>query len=458
MKFSVLALDLFEREVHLRMPFRFGIVTLREAPQAFVRARVRLENGAEAEGGAAELLAPKWFDKNPTLSNEQNFDQLRKALSLAAAAYLAGGTNSAYGHFRAHYGEQIAAGARLGLNRLTACFGPALVDRALLDALCRALGISFYDAIRGNLPAIDVPTTFLNALQPAARIAARHTVGLTDPITAAEARPKVDDGLPESLEEVLERYGHRWFKLKIGGEVRHDVKRLRSIAAVLDRIPEPYFATLDGNEQYEHVSAVLDLWHTLKTEPRLSRLVSSIIFIEQPIKRQNALAADIAPLAAERPVIIDESDDTLEAFARARALGYTGVSSKSCKGLYKSLLNAARCHEWNREEGRERYFLSGEDLTMQAGLAVQQDLALVSILGLSHVERNGHHYVNGMAALPQDEQARFLAAHPDLYERSHGAVRLRIVRGELSIASLDCPGFASGALPDWDTMKEMKTQ
>lgn len=458
MKFSVLALDLFEREVHLRMPFRFGIVTLREAPQAFVRARVRLENGAEAEGGAAELLAPKWFDKNPTLSNEQNFDQLRKALSLAAAAYLAGGTNSAYGHFRAHYGEQIAAGARLGLNRLTACFGPALVDRALLDALCRALGISFYDAIRGNLPAIDVPATFLNALQPAARIAARHTVGLTDPITAAEARPKVDDGLPESLEEVLERYGHRWFKLKIGGEVRHDVKRLRSIAAVLDRIPEPYFATLDGNEQYEHVSAVLDLWHTLKTEPRLSRLVSSIIFIEQPIKRQNALAADIAPLAAERPVIIDESDDTLEAFARARALGYTGVSSKSCKGLYKSLLNAARCHEWNREEGRERYFLSGEDLTMQAGLAVQQDLALVSILGLSHVERNGHHYVNGMAALPQDEQARFLAAHPDLYERSHGAVRLRIVRGELSIASLDCPGFASGALPDWDTMKEMKTQ
>lgn len=458
MKFSVLALDLFEREVHLRMPFRFGIVTLREAPQAFVRARVRLENGAEAEGGAAELLAPKWFDKNPTLSNEQNFDQLRKALSLAAAAYLAGGTNSAYGHFRAHYGEQIAAGARLGLNRLTACFGPALVDRALLDALCRALGISFYDAIRGNLPAIDVPAAFLNALQPAARIAARHTVGLTDPITAAEARPKVDDGLPESLEEVLERYGHRWFKLKIGGEVRHDVKRLRSIAAVLDRIPEPYFATLDGNEQYEHVSAVLDLWHTLKTEPRLSRLVSSIVFIEQPIKRQNALAADIAPLAAERPVIIDESDDTLEAFARARALGYTGVSSKSCKGLYKSLLNAARCHEWNREEGRERYFLSGEDLTMQAGLAVQQDLALVSILGLSHVERNGHHYVNGMAALPQDEQARFLAAHPDLYERSHGAVRLRIVRGELSIASLDCPGFASGALPDWDTMKEMKTQ
>jgi len=99
--------------------------------------------------------------------------------------------------------------------------------------------------------------------------------------------------------------------------------------------------------------------------------------------------------------------------------------------------------------------MSGEDLTIQAGLALQQDLALVSILGLTHVERNGHHYVNGMAALPQDEQDAFLAAHPDLYERSHGAVRVRIEDGMLAIGSLECPGYASRAAPDWNSMKEM---
>ena len=55
-----------------------------------------------------------------------------------------------------------------------------------------------------------------------------------------------------------------------------------------------------------------------------------------------------------------------------------------------------------------RYFLSAEDLTTQAGLSVQQDLALVNLLGITHVERNGHHYVNGMAALPQAEQQAFL--------------------------------------------------
>ena len=93
---------------------------------------------------------------------------------------------------------------------------------------------------------------------------------------------------------------------------------------------------------------------------------------------------------------------------------------------------------------------------MQAGLALQQDLVLVSILGLAHVERNGHHYVNGFAGLPESEQAAFLTAHPDLYERSHGAVRVRITNGMLKIESLGCPGFASGAAPDWSAMRSVR--
>ena len=61
--------------------------------------------------------------------------------------------------------------------------------------------------------------------------------------------------------------------------------------------------------------------------------------------------------------------------------------------------------------------MSAEDLTCQAGVAVQQDLALVALLGITHVERNGHHYVNGMAGASDAEQAVFLAGYPDLYTR-----------------------------------------
>jgi hypothetical protein len=89
-RFQVEALDLFERDVVLRMPFRFGVVTLTRSPQAFARARIRLADGRTGVGMAAELLAPKWFDKNPALSNEDNFEQLRAALGIARALYLDG--------------------------------------------------------------------------------------------------------------------------------------------------------------------------------------------------------------------------------------------------------------------------------------------------------------------------------------------------------------------------------
>lgn len=467
MRFSVKEIGLFERDVKLRMPFRFGVVTLTQAPQAFVRATIETEKGQQGTGGAAELLAPKWFDKDPALSNEQNFDQLRNSLFMARDSYLASEPNTAFGHSIDIYGPQIAIGAVTGLNSLVACYGPALVDRAVLDALCRALNVSFYQAIERNLPGITAPgwqadlmafdmENFLETLSPAKRIAARHTVGLLDPIAAADVKERVGDGLPQTLEEVIERYGHRWFKLKVGGDVKADVERLASIASVLDRITDPYQATLDGNEQYEDADGALALWRAIRADARLKRLASSIAFIEQPVKRQNALAGDISELAEEKPVIIDESDDSLEAFPRARRLGYTGVSSKTCKGLYRSLLNAARCRLWNREEGSDRYFMSGEDLTLQAGLAVQQDLALASLLGLKHVERNGHHYVNGMTGLPEGEQKEFLDKHADLYEHSHGATRMKIENGMLQIGSLNCTGFASQAMPEWRAMKTME--
>jgi hypothetical protein len=221
-------------------------------------------------------------------------------------------------------------------------------------------------------------------------------------------------------------------------------------------LPE-YTVTLDGNEQFADVTTIAEFWGQAVTTPSLARLIAATLYLEQPLPRALALETDVSELARSKPLLIDESDASLDAFPTARALGYSGVSSKSCKGIYKSLLNAARCTLWSRYAPR-RYFLSGEDLTMQAGLAVQQDLALASVLGLSHVERNGHHYVNGFSGQGAgvDEQQRFLSAHPDLYQRSHGSVRLAIRDGSIALGSLEIPGFASGAEPDWMTLEPMQ--
>ena len=468
-RLRILEVRLYERDVRLRMPFRFGVVTLTQAPQAFLRARIALESGREAWGVAAEMLVPKWFDKNVSLSNEENFEQLREAVRIACGLYAADLTpHTAFGLFAANYRSQIAACGERQLNPLLAGFGPALVDRAVLDALCRLHAVSCFEAVRANLPGVaPVPFApelsnfafggFLAQLRHRETIHARHTVGLVDHITAADLAPGagVGDGLPETLEEVIGAYGHTYFKLKVCGDVGKDLARLRAIAAVLDRLPGPYRATLDGNEQYADIEGALELWRAVEGAQDLRRLREAILFIEQPIARAAALDRDVSCLGGRCPVIIDESDADLDAFPRARRLGYRGVSSKTCKGLYKSLLNAARCAVWNREAGRPAYFMSGEDLTCQAGVSVQQDLALVSLLGLEHVERNGHHYVNGMAGASATEQRAFLAAHPDLYRAGGGTVRLRIEKGRLAIGSLACPGYAVGAEPDWAAMREV---
>ena len=85
--FTVREVCLYEREVRLRLPFRFGVVTLTEAPQVFVRARIEFPDGRSHWGAAAEMLVPKWIDKDPALSNEENFEQLRLALALATNGY-----------------------------------------------------------------------------------------------------------------------------------------------------------------------------------------------------------------------------------------------------------------------------------------------------------------------------------------------------------------------------------
>lgn len=462
LRFALREIELYERPVVLRLPFRFGVVTLTQCPQAFVRARIEFADGASAWGAAAEMMAPKWFDKNLALSNEDNFAQLRDVLLMARDAYLGDATPAtAFGHFARHYDRHLAASGARGYNPLLANYGPALLDRAVLDALCRSRGASFYSALQANLPGIGRERPefrgidfdrFLRGLQPAPDIEARHTVGMLDAITAADLVERVGDGLPETLEEVMQAHGHRYFKLKVGGNMAADLARLEAIAAVLDRLPQPYFVSLDGNEQYEDARGVAELVSAIRSRPSLERLWDSTLFIEQPIARRLALDTDLRSARLGKPVIIDESDGELDTFARARERGYAGVSSKTCKGLYKSILNAARCAAWNAAEGSARYFMSAEDLTTQAGLSVQQDLALVNLLGIRHVERNGHHYVNGMAAQPQAEQDAFLAAHPDVYERSHGAVRLKIREGRIAIGSLGCTGYASAAMPDFSVM------
>lgn len=455
-KIRVVDIQIDDEPVTLRLPFRYGATTLHRARQAFVTVRIRTD-GQETTGRAAELLAPKWFDKSPELSDDDNVMQLRQALEMVRARYL--GTSDAMTAFDLHAlhdASHMGKAARTGLNGLVAGFGSALVDKAVISALCRHAHVSFFDLIRGNgigLTAATAPdledtdlNAFLRSLSPSRTILARHTIGAIDALTESEISPEArrNDGLPESLEAAVKVYGLRAFKIKLMGQSDFDLARLRAIAKVLDAGPRPYMATLDGNEQFADASAFASFWTEVVADGDLQTLVGAVQFVEQPIARSVALDRPLGVIGEEVAFEIDESDEDISAFPRAVAMGYRGISSKSCKGVYRSLLNRARVAKLNGKHSMKTpgpYFMSAEDLSAQAGLAVQQDLALATLIGCQTTERNGHHFGDGQIFQTGDEYQLFQRTNSGLYQSLEDRLCLRIEHGAIDLGAL----FRAGA-------------
>lgn len=460
-RIKIVDVALFERPVDLRLPFKFGADSVTSAVQAFARVEIETENGVRAVGASAELMVPKWFDKRSYLSQADNTDQLRLSLLVAASALSGRGLATAFDHAINVYENVSDSFDPADIPPLAAGFGPALLEKAVIDALCHALGLSFQDAVKSNALGIVAERAaqdlagfdldgFLGALSPLDEVHVRHTIGGLDPLTAGDG---LDDGLPVTAEDIIATYGVRYFKIKLSGDPAADLQRCSEISRHLNtQISESYVVTLDANEQYPSVAALENFLKGLAT-PQLQKFRNAVLYVEQPFHRDVAFDVDLNDFK-DVPIIIDESDATFDAFLRAKHCGYRGVSSKSCKGVYRAILNAARAHHWTAE-GEGNYFIAGEDLTCQAGLAVQQDLALLSLLGIQHSERNGHHFATGMPGAPMGEVDDFLKAHSDMYEQFSGSLRLMIGQGKIRIGSLFAPGYASGAHPQFETMKPM---
>ncbi|WP_204327010.1 hypothetical protein, partial [Stenotrophomonas maltophilia] len=78
------------------------------------------------------------------------------------------------------------------ITALSAGFGVALIDKAVLDGLGKALGACFVTLLNGNAVGLDTRLTpdltqaagdrMLTGLGPRGAIAIRHTIGLDDVI------------------------------------------------------------------------------------------------------------------------------------------------------------------------------------------------------------------------------------------------------------------------------------
>ncbi|HOT37207.1 MAG TPA: hypothetical protein PLT86_11140 [Candidatus Latescibacteria bacterium] len=437
--------DLHIINMHTRMPFRYGIATLTAIPHLFVRVFATID-GVRSSGIAADGLSQKWFTKNPDAAYEDEIADMlsviRSACSLATQIEQA---PTVFGFWHVLYRAQAEWARETSFPPLLWGFGVSLVERALIEAYCRANRVSFYQALKANAFGIALeeihpelrgrlPGEFLPE-RPLRQIVVRHTVGLADPLTESDiiAGEALNDGLPHSLEACIREYGIKQLKIKLSGDCEADVARVERIFSVVRAwAPANVRFTLDGNENYHAVETFQEFWRVLAERSSLRGFLQNMLFVEQPLHRDVSLGDTVKTAFADwkdrPPVIIDESDATLDSLPRAIECGYRGTSFKNCKGVFKGIANACLVRFLNEKRKGVAFIISAEDLSNVPPVALQQDLASLSALGISNPERNGHHYFRGMAAFPESVQTAVLDAHGDLFyghERGFAALRIR---------------------------------
>lgn len=449
-----------------RMPFRFGAVTIEAIAGATLALEMRVD-GREVTGYASELLAYKWFDKRSEKTPRDNINDLLDVLSTALDVATQAGSATVFDHWRQLDTTVHAHAIAVGFNHLGACYGVAMLERAMMDGIARARGLSLFQLLQSDALGLKPGSVFAelegenlsNCLPdaPLDQLAIRHTVGMVDPLTAADLDPKdqQNDGLPKTLEDYIRADSLTYLKIKLGGDLDADCARLETIGGVLEAAGRPILFTLDGNEQFKTLEAFAGFVSALRAAPTIVTMLDQALFIEQPLDRVTTFTNPPSKEAFEEiglPLLIDEADGRTTAFHEAMELGYRGVSHKNCKGVVKTLLNAMLVARRNTQARQTRYFQSAEDLTCMPVHSLNADIALVSALGINHTERNSHHYFAGLGHLSQRERDAALIAHPDLYALDSGVARLNTHTGYLSTRSTQGKGFGTSLVPDMDAM------
>ncbi len=463
---TICSIDFFVCNAPMRMPFRFGSTTLTASAVLHVRMEIEVGNGRRVEGWSADMIAPKWFEKSDDKSYAQCLDELLAVAQNAASIFKDIGSRpiSVFNLWRQGYIAAKAWSKANSINDLMGSNGPSLLERALIDCVGIYTGLNYHEMLIHNVLGVELGAIHneldsmtvqdVIAESPLEILQIRHTVGLVDPLRDEDIREefRISDGLPQSLESYIRQQGIRFFKVKIGGDPHGDFERLHDIHILLDKYCQNYFITIDGNEQYDDVGSLVGLLERIKKD--LPNLFSRIIYVEQPLDRAVALdtdaSDDIGRAASMLPLLIDESDGNLDTFKIAIDLGYRGVSSKACKGLIKAIANAGLAKY--KSDPNFPLFISAEDLTNIPIVSLHQDLVHVAALGLTHLERNGHHYIRGLDHLSEKEREICRRRHAELYTENQDLLSLNIVDGSIDIRSLNIPGLGVDGAVDISSM------
>ena len=429
-----------------RSPIKFGGVALDRATVLNVKITVETVAGQVAKGFGSMPLGNVWAWPTRNLGYEQTLTGMRAISDMAGPLYKNAGLTGHPIDITHHLEPQLVAESeriRLQLGYaepipvLATMVSASPFDAALHDAYGKVHGLNCFRTYGPEFLEHDLGhylgsefagETLDRYVLPTAkpRMPLYHLVGALDPLTDADVKTRLDDGLPNTLGEWIARDGLTHLKIKLNGDdLGWDVQRVIGVNAVAEEVQKKrgvatWFYSLDFNERCQNVGYLIEFLNQLKARTPAS--YDRIQYIEQPTARDlKANRQNVIHEGAKlKPVVIDESLIDLESLQLAREMGYTGVAFKACKGQTQTLLLAAAAQKYG-------LFRCVQDLTCVGASLIHSASIAAHIPGVAAIESNGRQYCPAANA-PWD--ARF----PGVFT---------IDDGTMNTAMLDGPGLGS---------------
>ena len=429
-----------------RAPYMFGGREVDRVTILEVRCRLSTRAGKSAEGGSSMSMGNVWSYPAPGVPYEVTLGAMK---TLAEKIERDTKSFTEYAHpldvNRTLEPEYLKAAEetsrelklQLPVPKLCTLVVASPFDAAIHDAFGKLHGRNSFQICGRDFVKHDL-AHYLNAefrgeyldryIAPKAvpRVRMYHSVGASDPLTRADVKRPLHDGLPDCLEDWIPYSGVTALKLKLnGGDLAADVDRVAAIdrvtiAAQAKRGFADWIYSLDFNERCPNVQYLLDFERRIKGKAPAA--FDRVQYIEQPTARD--LAADrgntMFEAAKLRPVVIDESLTGLDTLLLAREMGYTGVALKACKGQSQTLLLAAAAQKY-------KMFRCVQDLTCPGAALVHSVGIAAHIPGTSALEANAREYVPAASA---GWEKKF----PGIFD---------VRDGYLKTAGLDAPGLCT---------------
>lgn len=427
-----------------RAPVKFGGRVVSDAVILDVTVDVETRDGRRARGLGAMPMGNVWAWPTAEPSSGETLTamiDLGERLAQQANAYSGQGHPLEITHDlsqdHARLAEEVARDTNTGpaMPRLAQLVAASPLEAAIHDAYGKALGQNSYNVLGAEFVNRDLGSyltpefagEYLDRYTlrtPKPRMPLYHLIGALDPLSPADVKKPLDDGLPETLGDWITENGLTHLKIKLNGDdLGWDVDRVVAVEAVAvqtqrQRGCQQWFYSLDFNEKCANVQYILDFMAEVRRKAPAA--FDRVQYIEQPTHRDLRAHPEnrMHEAAKIKPMVIDESLVDLESLQVAREQGYTGAALKACKGHSEALLMGAAAQKYG-------LFLCVQDLTCPGASFLHSASLAARIPTVAAVEGNARQYCPA-------GNANWAGRYPGMF---------RITDGTLETGKLDGDGL-----------------